>query len=120
MSDQRDQRIRRKAIGAIKAVTAGAILFAGVACSGEEPDGPHWNIGNHDAGGDVTQTDTADTAQADSGSTGVCSTEEVNEECYAECNENNDIACCQQWGTWLGDECAAWIEGPFVPPRMLS
>ena len=82
MSKRRDDEIRRKALRAITSVTAGAMLFAGVACSpdstDQEPENndtdPEWNLQDPDSGGDTSASDTAvsdtgaDTSVADTGS----------------------------------------------------
>lgn len=51
--------IRQKALWAMKAVTAGALLFAGVSCSGDaDPADPEWNLSDNHASADVATTDT--------------------------------------------------------------
>ncbi len=111
-----DKEIRKKAITAVKAVTAGAILFAGVSCwSDDGNEGPEWNIENSDAGGDAAVSD----ASGSDVQSMRCDAQESTGECYEECNRDNDVDCCYNWGGELWDgECVAYIEGPFVPPRM--
>ena len=66
MSNNRN--VRRKALRAMKAVTAGAILFAGVACSDDESGGTTFNVGEEDAGTDAATADTGgDTSTEDAG-----------------------------------------------------
>ncbi len=57
--------IRRRALQAMKAVTASAILFAGVACSGDESDKTNFNVGEPDTGNDVSTSN--DTGSNDTG-----------------------------------------------------
>ncbi len=69
-------KTRKKALRAMKAVTAGAILFAGVACSDDDTGSTGWNIDENDAGDDVATSNAdsqdtelaGDTGAADSGS----------------------------------------------------
>ena len=107
MSDNR--KVHRKALRAMKAVTAGAILFAGVACSNDDTDDPDWNVGENDT--------EADNAVADTGP--ECNAEESTDVCPDKCHMDDDVDCCEEsGGFWEGDFCSVVVPGPFVPPAM--
>ena len=131
-----DSKIRHKALHAMKAVTAGALLFAGVACSGDDDttNGPNWNIGNQNAG-NATTTDTGGDADGDASSQNDdqntvvadagedCNDEESTGVCPEHCDEDNDVDCCEEidwgYGEWSDEYgCMVAIPGPFVPPCM--
>ncbi len=120
MSDS--SAIRKKAINAMKAVTAGALLCAGIACSGDDDtEGPEWNI-NQSNDADVTTTDAgSDTGKTDAGVD--CNDEYSNDICPEHCDEHNDVDCCENidygYGHWSDEHgCSVAVPGPFVPPAM--
>ena len=128
----RNQEIRRKALKAARAVTAGALLFAGLSCTDvDDTTPPGWDVG--EGSPDVSSPDTG-TAEARAPDTSApdtsppdpdvsetdalvdCSGEVTDGICPSHCHEHNDADCCEEWGgIWAGG-CA--IEGPFVPPSM--
>ncbi len=128
MNFAKDKEIRKRAISAVKAVTAGAILFAGLSCGSDDGnEGPQWNIENRDAGSDAALSDAGgDVALSDANGSDVqdvqetrCNAQESTGECYEECHQDEDVDCCHQWGGELWDgQCAALNIGPSVPPRM--
>lgn len=112
--------IRKKSLWAMKAVTAGALLFAGVSCSGETDDSndSEWNIQEGDAGADASPSDTA-VADADNGD--ECYDGQANGNCPEHCTMDDDVDCCiESGGDWFGDGCAVAVPGPFVPPKMTA
>lgn len=115
-----ESKIRKKALIAIKAVTAGAVLFAGVACSGEEEaNDVGFNITEADAATGDTEGDTTPVADADSGA--ECNSEESTGVCPEMCDRDNDVDCCNDDGMyewWDGGCHAMAVPGPFVPPKM--
>lgn len=129
MTKRSDDRIRRKAIRAITAVTAGAMLFAGVACTSDDDDSGNsnngeWNLQDGDASGDTAEGDvTANHTQfgdTDGQSESKCNMQESTGECHEDCTIYNDKDCCNEddFGYWSNGDCAVAIEGPFIPPRM--
>lgn len=102
----------------MKAVTAGALLFAGVSCTGDDDDTSNdggWNVQEGDAGAD---------ADGDADSPGFCSGGERTGDCHVMCSIDEDIDCCEQAGhCWQGGQCyedACAVPGPFVPPKMMT
>ena len=126
-----DDEILRKSLTAMKAVTAGALLIAGVACSSDEegPD-PSWEVGEdagpqQDGGDDDTGIDTGPDAiiAVDTGPS--CNDQESTGVCPEGCSINDDVDCCNQdgdewcWSEWEeGFGCTTICMGPYVPPRM--
>ncbi len=122
-----ETKIRKKAIVAMKAVTASAIFFAGVSCSSEEestdvgfsvnePD-----VATSDTGEDTAVADIgADTAVADADDGAICNTEVSTGVCPDQCDRDNDIDCCESdGGDWWDGQCGpVAVPGPFVPPSM--
>ncbi len=110
-----NDNIRNKAMMAMKAVTAGALLFAGVACSGDTDDTEEtWNVAEQDAGSDAEDDDTGP----------LCNAQESTGECPEGCTQENDVDCCEEidseweWCDWIDGYCSCAIMGPFVPPSM--
>ncbi len=64
-----DARIRKKALRSMQAMTAGALLFAGVSCTDVEESETSWNLQDPDTGGDATLDANGDTG-SDVGDTG--------------------------------------------------
>ena len=115
-----DDQIRSKALTAMKAVTASAILFAGVACSSESDTTRDvgWNVDQQDTAVSDT-SDAVATADADNGED--CNDEESTGVCPDHCTQDNDVDCCESSGMyeWWDDGCyAVAVPGPFVPPSM--
>lgn len=129
-----DAEIRKRAITAMKAVTAGAILAAGVACSsdGETPDAG-WEL-TEDVGQDSADDTGSDTSGVDTGPDAItqdtgseCNDQESTGYCPEGCGVDDDIDCCTEsstemcWSSWEeGFGCTTICEGPFVPPEMPS
>lgn len=123
-----DSQIRRKAMKAIQAVTASAVLFAGVSCSPDDDiRDPSWNLQEGDTGNDATAD--ADATVDDTGDAMVdaatrCNAEESTGVCPAECTMDNDIDCCESnngcWDSGVCWEGGCAVPGPFVPPRMAA
>lgn len=122
MSDE--STLRQRSLLAMKAVTAGALLFAGIACSDDDDTNePDWNIQDNqnsaDAGGD---TAVADVSQNDTGE--ACNTESYTGVCPDHCTIDEDLDCCEaSGGCWWGGECDPWgcvVPGPFVPPTVVA
>jgi hypothetical protein len=120
---KRDLEIRRKALRATMAVTASAMLFAGVGCSNDDDTtDPGWDVrepetdtGREDADveGDVAD-DADDVSENDSGP--GCNEDEADGVCPQGCHSGNDVDCCERGGGFWAGGCA--VEGPFVPPSM--
>ena len=113
MSDA--NRIRKKSLWAMKAVTAGALLFAGVSCTSDDDDTSNDSSWNIEEGGDAALSDTDDTAPE-------CSGDEFTGQCDPRCSIHEDADCCEMEGhCWMSSECwegGCAIPGPFVPPSM--
>lgn len=139
-----DYEIRKKALRAMQAVTASAVLFAGVSCSSTEgSDDSEWNLHEEDAGNDVT-TDTNGDASGDtngdasadaSGDTGgdastdvggdtdtngetdvalSCNDEQSTGVCPEGCTMEDDVDCCHEGGG-CWDMDECWEGGCAVP-----
>lgn len=106
-----DTKTRKRSLWAMKAVTAGALLFAGVSCTSDDDDDNSWNV----------QEDTG-VADADSDAGPQCSGDEFTGECDERCSIHDDADCCELEGhCWSGGECwegGCAVPGPFVPPRI--
>ena len=129
----------------MKAVTAGALLFAGVSCTSDDPtdNDDSWNL--EEPGGDATaddaddgDVDTGDATVSDTGTDVIavdtgsdggmvdadirCDDEERTGVCPDECTMDSDIDCCEENdGCWDSGTCwegGCAVPGPFVPPKM--
>ena len=110
-----EREVRSKAIRAMKAVTAGALLFAGVACSSGQPVE---NDANDEVDSENTGTENDESLEVVDART--CNTDEPTGICPEGCSIDEDIDCCEREDlcSWAGGACSCAIPGPFVPPSM--